>query len=116
MQNFININFLVLLLFFVQAQAMALTIADAFKLAYEYYEKGKSTKSTEISRVAQQNNNENADKLVPEAKNGNPAIYATPAKAKVLIDKPSIQVTSDSSASAVEDSGRKIAALVMISS
>ena len=91
---------------------MALTIADAFKLAYEYYEKGRTTKFTDVSQGAQDNNKENTKKPVPVA-NNNPDIYATPVKAKVLMDTPSIQVTSDSSASAVEDSGRKIAALVI---
>ena len=92
---------------------MALTIADAFKVAYENYEKGKNAKNPGSSRVAQEDSKENAQQALPVVKNGNADIYAAPAKATAPLDAPIIQVTSDSSSSVVEDSGRKIQALVI---
>jgi len=104
------------LLFLLQAQAMALTIADAFKLAYDYYEKGKTKGkgNEESSQVAQDDNKENAQQPRPVVTNGHADIYATPSTAKAPTSTPpTIEVTSDSSSSAVEDSGRKLQALVM---
>lgn len=97
-----------------QAKAMALTIADAFKLAYEYYEKGKSTTNRESPRVAQDDNKENSQQTLPLVNNRSADMYATPVKARPRSDTPTIEVTSDSFASAVEDSGRKMQALVML--
>lgn len=93
------------------AKAMALTIADAFKLAYEYYEKGKSTTNRESPRVAQDDNKENSQQTLPVVNKRSADMYATPVKARPRSDTPTIEVTSDSFASAVEDSGRKIQAL-----
>ena len=92
---------------------MALTIADAFKLAYEYYEKGKSTKSLESSQVAQDSNKENASQPKSSVTNGQVDIYATPVKTTASSDAPVIQVTSDSISAAVEESGRKMNTLVI---
>lgn len=96
------------------AQAMALTIADAFKLAYENHEKGKADKSHQSSRVAQDDNKENAQHVKPVVNHGNiEALYATPVKTKApQLAAPVIQVSGESSsATAVEDSSTKMQAL-----
>lgn len=95
---------------------MALTIADAFKLAYENHEKGKADKSHESSRVAQDNNKENTQHAKPVVNNSNiEALYATPVKTKgPQLAAPIIQVSAgSSSATAVEDSSKKMQALVI---
>ena len=95
---------------------MALTIADAFKLAYESHEKGKADKSHGSSRVAQNDNKENTQQTKPVVNNGNiDALYATPVKTKAPQSAaPTIQVSADpSSATAVEDSSKKMQALVI---
>lgn len=92
---------------------MALTIADAFKLAYENHERGKADKSHGSSRAALDGNKENAQQAKPVVNNGNiDALYATPIKTKA--PQPVIQVTADSSSSAaVEDSSKKLQNLVI---
>lgn len=95
---------------------MALTIADAFKLAYENHERGKAEKSQGAQRVAQDDNKENTQHAKPVVNKGNiDALYATPVKAKSPQSyAPMIQVTADSSSStAVEDSCKKLQSLVM---
>lgn len=95
---------------------MALTIADAFKLAYENHEKGKVDKTHQSSRVAQDDNKENTQHAKPVVKNGNvEALYATPVKTKnPQPATPVIQVSGESSsASALEDSSTKMQALVI---
>lgn len=95
---------------------MALTIADAFKLAYENHEKGKADKSHQSSRVAQDDNKENAQHAKPVVNHGNiEALYATPVKTKApQLAAPVIQVSGESSsATAVEDSSTKMQALVI---
>lgn len=99
-----------------QAKALALTIADAFKLAYENHEKGKVEKSQGAGRVAHDDSKENTRHAKPVVNNGNiDALYATPVKTKSpQSDTPLIQVTADSSSStAVEDSSKKLQSLVM---
>lgn len=95
---------------------MALTIADAFKLAYENHEKGKADKSHHSSRVAQNDNSDNSQHAKPAVNNGNvEALYATPVKTKApQLAAPIIQVSGESSsATAVEDSSTKMQALVL---
>lgn len=95
---------------------MALTIADAFKLAYENHEKGKVDKTHQSSRVTQDDNKENTQHAKPVVKNGNvEALYATPVKTKnPQPATPVIQVSGESSsASALEDSSTKMQALVI---
>ena len=95
---------------------MALTIADAFKLAYENHEKGKADKSHQCSRVARADNKENTQHAKPVVNNGNVEdLYATPVKTKAPpLAAPVIQVSGESSsATAVEDSSMKMQALVI---
>ena len=95
---------------------MALTIADAFKLAYENHEKGKVDKSHQSSRVAQDDNKENTQHAKPAVNNGNvEALYAIPAKTKnPQPAAPIIQISAESSsATTVEDSSTKMQALVI---
>jgi len=95
---------------------MALTIADAFKLAYENHEKGKADKSHYSSRVAKEDNKENTQHAKPVVNSGNvEALYATPVKTEApRLAAPIIQVSGESSsATAVEDSNTKMQALVI---
>ncbi|KAL9969174.1 hypothetical protein ACROYT_G021359 [Oculina patagonica] len=93
------------------AQAMALTIADAFKIAYETFERAKADKSQGAARAAQDGNKENTQQAKPVVNNGNiDDLYATPIKAKnPPSGAPAIQITADSSSSTtVEDSSKKL--------
>ena len=95
---------------------MALTIADAFKLAYENHEKGKADKSHHSSRVAQNDNLDNSQHDKPAVNNGNvEALYATPVKTKApQMAAPIIQVSGESSsATAVKESSTKMQVLVL---
>ena len=97
---------------------MALTIADAFKLAYENHEKrtvrGKPENDQGSSRVAQDDNKENTEHAKPVVDNGHVDTYARPATRKNNFDAPTIHVSADcsSSSTAVEDSSNKFQALV----
>ncbi|XP_068698969.1 low density lipoprotein receptor adapter protein 1-like [Montipora foliosa] len=96
------------------AQAMALTIADAFKIAFECHARGKAANNEASSAVEKAGNKGNSQQPVSVANNGSGDIYATPVKVKQPpADPPSIQVTDDyaSAAAAVQDSGRKLEAL-----
>lgn len=90
-----------------------MTIADAFKLAYENYEKAKSAKTSENSQVAKNDDKENSVEPKTLASNGNVDIYATPTKAKASSDTPVIQITEDTSSDDVKTAGRKMKALVI---
>ena len=95
---------------------MALTIADAFKLAYENHEKGKADKSHHSSRIAKDDKKENTQHAKPVVNNGDvEALFATPVKTEApQLATPIIQVSGESSsATAVEDSNTKMQALVI---
>ncbi|PFX31205.1 Low density lipoprotein receptor adapter protein 1-A [Stylophora pistillata] len=96
------------------AQAMALTIADAFKLAYENHEKNtgrdKPEKDQGCSRVAR-DNKENTGQATPKVENENVDIYATPIPRKNRVDAPKIQLSPDSTSDGMEDSNNKFQAL-----
>lgn len=93
------------------AQALALTIADAFKLAYENYEKAKSSKNSENSQAAKNEDKENSVEPKTLASNGNADIYATPTKPKASSDTPVIQITEDASSHDMKTTERKMKAL-----
>ena len=78
---------------------MALTIADAFKLAYEDHEKGKADNSQGSSRVAQDDNKENTQHAKPVVNNGNIDTSANSAATAAQVDTPTIQITSEPSSS-----------------
>ncbi|RMX39626.1 hypothetical protein pdam_00004030 [Pocillopora damicornis] len=96
------------------AQAMALTIADAFKLAYENHEKkaghGKPEKDHGSPRVSQ-DNKENTEQATSVIQNENVDIYATPIPKENRVNTPKIHVSADSSSGIMDDSSNKLQAL-----
>ena len=90
-----------------------MTIADAFKLAYENYEKAKSAKNSENSQFAKNDDKENSVEPKTLASNGNADIYATPTKAKASSGTPVIQITEDASSDDMKTTERKMKALVI---
>lgn len=95
------------------AQAMALTIADAFKMAFDSLEKGKASKN-EASSEMRKDYKENNLNPFPAAKNGNSSkIDSISVKATPHDNAPMIQVTQDypSTAAAMQDSAKKLEAL-----
>ena len=100
-----------------QAQAMALTIADAFKLAYENHEKkaghGKPEKDHGSPRVSQ-DNKENTEQATSVIQNENVDIYATPIPKENRVNTPKIHVSADSSSGIMDDSSNKLQALVIV--
>ena len=94
---------------------MALTIADAFKLAYDSLEKGKASKNEAGSEMAKDYRENNLSPF-PAAKNGNSSDVDTISiKATPHNDAPMIQVTQDypSTAAGMQDSTKKLQALVL---
>ena len=94
-----------------QAQAIALTVADAFKLAYEIHEKGKADKIQGSLRVAQNDNKENTQHANPVLNNGNIDTSANSAATAAHVDTPIIQITAEPSSSAAVEN---LIALVFI--
>ncbi|KAJ7363718.1 Low density lipoprotein receptor adapter protein 1 [Desmophyllum pertusum] len=82
------------------AQAIALTVADAFKLAYEIHEKGKADKIQGSLRVPQNDNKENTQHAKPVLNNGNIDTSANSAATAAHVDTPIIQITAEPSSSA----------------
>ena len=106
-------NFLVL--FSLKAQAMALTIADAFKMAFINYEKGKFDESHRGSRLTQYDNKE--PKQQGDAAAVNTEFVDTDTGPKTttvdVLNAPVIQVTEGTSwPAAEEDLAKKMQALV----
>lgn len=94
---------------------MALTIADAFKLAFDSLEKGKASKNEASSEMTKDYKENNLNPF-PAAKNDNSSnINTISAKATPHDDAPIIQVTQDypSTAAAMQDSAKKLEALVL---
>ena len=94
---------------------MALTIADAFKLAFDSLEKGKASKNESSSEMRKDYKENNLNPF-PAAKNGNSSnIDTISVKATPHDNAPMIQVTQDypSTAAAMQDSAKKLEALVL---
>lgn len=93
---------------------MALTIADAFKMAFINYEKGNVDESHGSSRLAQYDNKEHSQQGKPVVNKGFVDTDANPkTMTAALLDAPIIQVTAGSSSpTAEEDCSKKMQALV----
>ena len=103
-----------LFLFYLKAQAMALTIADAFKMAFINYKKGKFDESHGGSQLAQNDNKELIQKGEAVVNEGFVDTGANPKTTTAgLLNAPIIQVTEGtSSPTTEEDLTKKIQALV----
>ena len=108
------VNTIFFYLFYLKAQAVALTIADAFKIAFINYEKGKFDKSHGDSQLAQCDNKEHNQKGEAVVNNGFVDTDTSPKTTTTdHMNAPVIQVTEGTSTPATEEGfTKKMQALV----